>query len=740
MLDYPTGVFGLPLRLLAREVYDRVRAQVSESQVALVTGEERRVPARPRYWICTTEAMPTDLEADFLTVDEIQLVSHPTRGHVFTDRLLRARGVQETWFLGSLSVQKLIEHLLPAAKIKTYPRLSRLNHVGQKSLGKLPPRSAVVAFSVPEVYATAERLRHRKGGAAVVLGALSPRTRAAQVQMYQDGEVDYLVATDAIGMGLNLSISHVALAGTQKFDGQKHRPLSAAELGQIAGRAGRHLADGTFGTLAPVPSLPEGLARSIEEHRVERTRFGLYRNHDLDYSSLTALSESLVLPPKSAALRRIPNAVDSVALGALSRQTEIQRLATDEYRVRLLWETCRIPDYRRLLPEGHHWLVADVYRGLIAAQGRLGDDWLEQRIQRLETYEGDLDTLTSRLAFTRTWIYVCQRAGWVQSSEEWQQRTRSIEDQLSDAIHERLVQRFVERSQRRVQITPERKRSPSPTTYANPFDKLAELRKSLVQSTDSADAQIQSALASNEPLKLTLTSRGTVELEGVDVAVLRAGRRAAHPESRILHLPDLTTPAQKKLEGCISDFLRTVLDLRVHDPRLPKHGPARGILYQLQSGLGAVQSDAIRPQLRILSSDERRHLEYVGIRFGRHSTFIKRSMTREALRIRNVLAAVHSGSIPGFKPSSPTLPRDTQASPEAYLQRGYAVVGQRAIRCDTLEKCITRLSKTPRDTRTIGALLETRRDTTREIVADLKVTLRGRRNAEETLPSDDTAD
>ncbi|HEX6764682.1 MAG TPA: helicase-related protein, partial [Polyangiaceae bacterium] len=363
MLEHESGMMGLPLRLLAREVYDRVSARIGEDRVALVTGEEKRVPRRPDYWVCTTEAMPLDREVDFVGIDEIQLATHDERGHVFTERLLHARGRRESWFMGSAGMRPMVERLVPAARHEEHPRLSHLRFAGSSKLGKLPPRSAIVAFSLPELYRIAGRLRAFRGGAAVVLGALSPRARNAQVAMFQAGEVDYLVATDAIGMGLNLNVSHVAFASLRKFDGKKERALSDAELSQIAGRAGRHLRDGTFGTVAPL-ELPRELAEQIERHRSEVVRRVRYRNADLDFTSPTALLESLEAPPPAAHLVSAPTAVDHLALRALLADPEIAPLARRGEALERLWQVCQVPDFRKILLEVHVELLRELYLDL----------------------------------------------------------------------------------------------------------------------------------------------------------------------------------------------------------------------------------------------------------------------------------------------------------------------------------------------------------------------------------------
>ncbi|HSU41350.1 MAG TPA: helicase-related protein, partial [Polyangiaceae bacterium] len=389
MLEHASGMIGLPLRLLAREVYDRVSARIGEERVALVTGEEKRVPRRPDYWVCTTEAMPLAREVDFVAIDEIQLATHDERGHVFTERLLHARGRRESWFMGSSAMRQMVERLVPAARHEEHPRLSRLSYAGASKLSRLPPRSAVVAFSIPELYRLAAKLRAFRGGAAVVLGALSPRARNAQVAMFQAGEVDYLVATDAIGMGLNLDVTHVAFASLRKFDGRGERSLAGGELAQIAGRAGRYLRDGTFGTVAPL-ELGRETSQHIEQHRFELVRRVRYRNAELDYSSAAALLASLEAPPPAPHLLAVPAAVDHAALRALLADPEIALLAKRGPGLELLWQVCQIPDFRKILFEVHVELLRDVYLRLV--RGPLADDYVAALLQEFEDERGDVDT------------------------------------------------------------------------------------------------------------------------------------------------------------------------------------------------------------------------------------------------------------------------------------------------------------------------------------------------------------
>ena len=445
MLGHASGMIGFPLRLLARENYDRVVKLKGRGRVALVTGEEKIVPPGARYFLCTVESMPVDREVEFLAIDEMQLCADQERGHIFTDRLLHARGGMETLFLGAETIRPLIEKLVPGAEIITRPRFSKLSYAGGKKLSRLPPRSAVIAFSAAQVYELAELMRRQRGGTAVVLGALSPRTRNAQVALFEDGEVDYLVATDAIGMGLNLSLDHVAFSALSKFDGRGPRRLFPAEVAQIAGRAGRHMNDGTFGTTGELGPMDEELVAAIEEHRFDPHVTVMWRNPRLEFRSLGGLLKSLERYPGLPELIRTRDAEDHLSLTALARDPVVQDIASSPDRIALLWEICQVPDFRKMLTDQHLGLLKQLYRYLTGSEARLPADWVDRQIRRIDRTEGDIDALIARIAHVRTWTYITHRSDWLDEAEHWQARARDLEDKLSDALHDRLTQRFVDR-------------------------------------------------------------------------------------------------------------------------------------------------------------------------------------------------------------------------------------------------------------------------------------------------------
>ena len=444
MLGHETGMIGLPLRLLAREIYDRISTRVGLDQVALITGEEKIKPEGAKYWICTVEAMPQDVTVDFLAIDEIQLAADPERGHVFTDRLLHARGELETLVLGASTMREAIADLIPGANFISRPRLSQLTYAGQKKITRLPARSAIVAFSAADVYSIAELIRRQRGGAAVVLGALSPRTRNAQVALYQSGDVDFMVATDAIGMGLNLDVDHVSFSSARKFDGQKFRNLTASELAQIAGRAGRHMNDGTFGVTGDAEPLDQALIDRLEDHEFESIKTLQWRARELDFSSIDGLRDSLRVLPGQHRLMRARSSDDLDALESVARDPDVVRLAQSRQDVEALWEVCQIPDYRKISSQNHAELVASVYKDIRGDSGHIDEDWFAKQVAFSDRTDGDIDTLSNRLAHIRTWTFVANRQDWLKDPGHWQTKTREIEDNLSDALHACLTQRFVD--------------------------------------------------------------------------------------------------------------------------------------------------------------------------------------------------------------------------------------------------------------------------------------------------------
>ena len=646
-----------------------------------------------------------DRDVDFVAVDEIQLAEHSQRGHVFTDRILHARGVRETWLMGSDTMRDRLVELVPTAEVRRRPRLSRLTSAGRLSLKSLPPRSAVVAFSASQVYEIAERIQRKQGGTAVVLGALSPRTRNAQVAMYQAGEVQYMVATDAIGMGLNMNVDLVAFAGLRKFDGQRERLLEPAELAQIAGRAGRHMNDGAFATLAPLSALPPQLVFSLENHVFPSVRRLWWRNSDLDMSSLEALQTSLRWRPRKACLRLVDRAEDDTALAELAQRPEVRRRAQDAERVETLWSVCQIPDFRQLLIDSHLRLLEEIFLQLTSPAGVLDSDWMARRIARLDDPQGDIETLMTRISFVRTWTYVANHESWVRDADHWQGRTREIEDRLSDALHERLVQRFVTQGRQRVgwrtKTRPRRTpATPSPEARPNsdsPFSVLAGLKvrgahipaESTLQTFDEwVDSVVE---ADHEAFRID--DSGRIVHRGEVVGRLSKGAELLRPEAVLAVDDDLGAGARLRLQRRLSAVARDWVDETLAPVRqcaLEGLSPAgRGLVYQLEQRLGTVRRDQAREQLERLVADDRRELKRAGVVLGTHCVFVRTMIAPQAVRRRIVLCLAYLSirrptTFPDGDATWCAIEPTLDAS--AYTAIGYPVVGDRGVRADVVER------------------------------------------------------
>jgi ATP-dependent RNA helicase SUPV3L1/SUV3 len=724
LLGHRSGVIGLPLRLLAREIYDRVAAVKGANSVALVTGEEKIVPAEARYFICTVEAMPLERSFEFLAVDEIQLAADPERGHVFTDRLLHARGTEETIFLGAETIKPLMRQLLPRADYVTRPRLSALSWAGPRKLSRLPRRSAIVAFSADEVYALAEMVRRQRGGAAVVMGALSPRTRNAQVALYQAGEVDYLVATDAIGMGLNMDVDHVAFASRRKFDGRQFRDLHATEIAQIAGRAGRHMNDGTFGTTSDAEPFDPEIVDRVENHRFDALKALQWRNSAVDFSSVAALIRSLEVPPPAPGLARVREAEDLMVLRALSGDPDISAAASAPDTVALLWDVCQIPDFRKTMADVHARLLARIFGHLVAAPHRLPADWVEDQLARLDRTEGDIDTLATRLAHVRTWAYVSHRRDWLADAERFQEACRAIEDRLSDALHEALTQRFVDRRSsvllRRLaddadmmatvdaagDVLVEGEYVGRLTGFRFQADPRAEgpdgraLRSAANRALGPEIATRANRLADAADAAFTLDDQGRVHWEESVVGRVVGGRAPLEPRVELAPNELLEGPARERvrqrLQSWIESRIATVLAPLVRLDKVELKPQARGLAFRLGEALGTLSRAQTGDDIAALPKEERWALRGMGVAIGRIGLYMPALLKPEPTRLKLILWAAHKGLDlvpPAPPPGLVSLAAGTEA-PEGYWPvAGYKVCGARAIRLDMLDRLETSARK-----------------------------------------------
>ncbi|HVG52652.1 MAG TPA: helicase-related protein [Xanthobacteraceae bacterium] len=723
MLGHSSGIIGLPLRLLAREVYNKIVARIGADAVALITGEEKIKPANPRYWVSTVEAMPRDIDVAFLAIDEIQLCAELERGHVFTDRLLNRRGREETLMLGAATMRSLVEKLLPGANMLSRPRLSMLTFSGEKKITRLPRRSAVVAFSAEEVYAIAELIRRQRGGAAVVLGALSPRTRNAQVAMYQNGDVDYLVATDAIGMGLNLDVDHVAFASDRKFDGYQFRKLNPVEFAQIAGRAGRHMRDGTFGTTGRCPPFEDDLVRALESHAFDSVKVLQWRNSDLDFSSIGALTASLAASPGENGLTRAPMAEDVLVLEHAARDEDIRTGVRTRSDVERLWDVCQVPDYRKLSPSAHAELVTALY-GFLSRAGKIPNDWYSSQITQADRTDGGIDTLSARIAHIRTWTFVANRPDWLDDPEHWQGVARGVEDRLSDALHERLAERFVDRRtsvlMRRLKentmLETEISKTGDVVVEGHSIGRLEGFRFSPDASAGGSEAKMlsgaaQKALAgeieqravrlSQAPdAQFVLTSDGTIRWIGEAVAKLTAGDNVLRPRVRIISDEHLTGPSQELVQTRLDLWTRAHIE-RLLGPLLTLSaaeditGIARGIAFQVVEALGVLERSQVANDVKSLEQASRAALRNHGVRFGAYHLYVPSLLKPAPRALAAQLWALKFGG-PDLKglddlqrlaaSGRTSMPVDKEVPKALYRTVGYRVCGERAVRVDILER------------------------------------------------------
>jgi ATP-dependent RNA helicase SUPV3L1/SUV3 len=723
MSAHSSGLIGLPLRLLAREVYNRLVERLGPQLVALITGEEKIKPRNARYWVSTVEAMPRDLDVSFLAVDEIQIAADLERGHVFTDRILNRRGRDETLILGAATMRGIVERLLPGVSVVTRPRLSQLNFAGDRKITRQPRRTAIVAFSADEVYAIAELIRRQHGGAAVVMGSLSPRTRNAQVAMFQSGEVDYLIATDAIGMGLNLDVDHVAFASDRKYDGYQYRRLNPSEFAQIAGRAGRATRDGTFGTTGRCSPFEPELVNALQNHTFDSVKQLQWRNSVLDFASLGALQATLALAPKHEALTRAPVAEDIRVLDHAARDAEVRDMAKNPASVERLWDVCQLPDYRKIAPAAHAELVTTLY-GFLMKEGRISDDWYAAQIALTDRIDGGIDALSARIAQIRTWTFAANRPDWLADPEHWQGTTRTIEDKLSDALHERLTERFVDR-RTSVLMRRLRENATLETEISKTGDVIVEGHTigrldGFMFAPDSAEAgseakALQAAaqkalageidaraakLAAGADDQFALAADGTLRWLGDAVGKLTAADNVLEPRIRLV--------ADDRLAGATRESVQARLDLylKAHVTKLlgplfelskaeDITGIARGIAFQVVEALGVIDRQKISAEMKDLDQNSRASLRKYGVRFGAYHIYVPALLKPAARALASLLWSLKHDSVDLAALTSAqhlastgrtSFPADKALDRDAYRTLGYRLAGERAVRVDILER------------------------------------------------------
>lgn len=673
MLGHASGMIGLPLRLLAREIYDRIVKARGERSVALITGEEKIIPPHAHYFVCTVEAMPLTRDVEFLAIDEIQLAADPERGHVFTHRLLHARGRFETMLLGAATMAPLIRRLLPDAEIQTRERFSSLSYAGPRKITRLPKRTAVVAFSATDVYTIGELIRRQRGGAAVVMGSLSPRTRNAQVDLYQSGEVDFLVATDAIGMGLNMDVDHVAFAGLHKFDGRRGRDLHPQEVAQIAGRAGRFRRDGTFGVTGGCTPMPDSMVDAVENHAFEAVAALQWRNGNLDFQSLANLLRSLSTPPPRIGLAASPEALDEITLRSLAADPAIAARCKDRSVLFRLWDACQIPDFRKTTLDEHLRLVRGLFEPLSTSGRRVPDDWMAGQFKALDRADGEIDALAARLAGVRTLAYVAHRPDWLADPPHWRDTTRLLEDRLSDALHEKLMARFIDRRTsallrglgRQNELLAGVARDGSVTVEGHYVGRLRGLAFDAAKSAGALEGKALRAaaeravapevarrlgtLAADADAAFSVDPSGVIHWQGEAVGAL-VGDQPFAPVVRLygtLGPEAARNRAARRLEAYIAaeggrrlPSLKRLMDA-VSEGAIK--GLARGLAYRLIETGGIIARMPVEAEVRSLSQGERRRLRSLGVRIGAFCLYLPAQLDPQSRPFAAAFATVARG-------------------------------------------------------------------------------------------------
>ncbi len=745
MLSHSSGIIGFPLRLLARENYDKAVSEVGKSKVALVTGEEKIIPPNAKYFCCTVESMPLERSFSFVAIDEIQLAADPDRGHIFTDRILNTRGTEETVLLGAETIKPILQKILPNCSIEIRPRLSILSYIGVKKLTRLKPRSAIVAFSIPEVYKIAEFIRTKKGGAAIVMGALSPRTRNAQVNLYQNGQVDYLIATDAIGMGLNMDIDHVAFASDTKFDGKIPRYLNPPEIAQIAGRAGRHSKNGSFGVVEDHLKFDEETIEQIENHSFFPLKNIWWRNSELNFDSLKALLSSLETYPTFKFMRRKVGALDALSLNHLSEISSIKNKINNKEALILLWDVCQIPDFSNSFSGVHFSLLEKTFE-LLLANGKLDNDWIKSQLNRLNRFDGEIDTLLNRISNIRTWTYITNRQKWIDESEYWQNEAKTIEDKLSDELHNRLTQRFVDK---RIVILNKTLKEHSNLEALIRLDgkvivegeevgllKGFEFVPSLSEGEKAApilsaarkilpkeiERRVRELLMSDNAA-FKFDDDGSILWQNNKVAKLTNGETLYSPKIIITNSEFLSDEQSKQIEirvneaveGNVENILSEAINLKTpvlnfeqqkseseknHNVSLTTNddekkysesisGKALGIAYQVYEGLGSAQINKLSMSTVNLSEADKRNLARLGLRLGVETIYLPNLLKPAAIKLRALLWSVHNQDFPkdAFPPDGRvSITILSNVKKEFYRALGFVPLGNLALRADIAER------------------------------------------------------
>ncbi len=670
MIEFNSGIFGLPLRLLAREVYDKCVKKLGSENVALITGEEKIIPNTARYFICTVESMPKDKVVDFVAVDEIQMCGDPERGHIFTDRLLNFRGEVLTMFLGSQVMKSIISQLLDDVEFINKERFSKLSYNGSKKISRLNRKSAIIAFSIEEVYALAELVRRQKGGSAVIMGSLSPKTRNSQVELYQSGDVDYLVATDAIGMGINMDIEQINFSSIRKFDGKKRRRLRMTEISQIAGRAGRFKNDGYFGITGDCENLEPDEIERIEKHNLDDIRFLYWRNSNLDFSDPESLINSLEKKSGDRNLHRISDSIDENILKYLIRDKKI-KLSSDN--LELLWECCQIPDFQKKA-FNHIDVITKVFNFLNSSKNRIPNDYMKNQLKGLDKYHGNIDVISNKISNVRTWSYVANKKNWVENSDYWIEASKNIEDFLSERLHQELTKSFIDKRisalsrdlKQDLKLETTIKENNDVIINKQLIGNLKGLKLNLEFSKGTLDTDIKSLKKAarqgiaNELISRTKEIIEKKELEFKDdykiywknnaVGKIKKGANYLSPEIDIITDEALDDNYRKDLSNALNIWIKNLISEELKDltnliKLKNKNKYLRALAFQLYESNGVLKRDEVKDIVNLISKDDRKQFRQLGIKIGRYHIFLPRMLKPKAVNLRILLWKFHNNTM-----------------------------------------------------------------------------------------------
>ena len=670
MLEYESGIIGFPLRLLAREIFDKCVEKIGKEKVALITGEEKIIPKLPKYYICTVESMPQDIFVDFVAIDEIQMCVDHERGHIFTDRLLNSRGEKLTMFLGSHTMKHIIESLDDKVDFVSRERYSKLTYSGYKKISRLNPKTALIAFSVDDVYAIGELVRRQKGGAAVIMGSLSPKTRNAQVKLYQSGDANFLVATDAIGMGINMDISTISFTSIKKFDGKKTRRLNLSEISQIAGRAGRHINDGNFGITGQCENFSPNEIEKIEKHELNKINLIYWRNSDLDFTNLDNLNKSLEKKPDSEIFKKITDCEDEKVLKELTKGENKIIISSAKDIVKILWECCQIPNFSKKAYGNHINVVKKVFEFITSKNEKVPNDYMKTQLKHLDIYEGNIDTLANRISNVRTWSYVANKKNWAENSDYWIERTKYIEDKLSDKLHEELTKSFVDKRisvlsrslKQDILLGTEIKNEDEVIIDNQYMGRLKGLKLELDLKSGSLKTDIKSLRkAARQGIAPELMRRvsSIIKSETFDInedckiywennpiAYLFAGKNYLDPKIELIVDEAIDEESKEKLKNNLKDKLNKLINTELSDLVKLKEGKfnnnyVRALCYQLFENNGVLKREVVNKTIKNISKEDRVDLRKAGIKIGRYHIFLPKMLKPSAVNLRIKLWKLH---------------------------------------------------------------------------------------------------